>query len=506
MLTMTRSVSRLVALSLLLCAPSAHAQPGESSEAPGATSPPTVDLEAVLRGEGRGLTADSAADRAMRTAPGVDRARAGVRVAGAGADRVLYNFIPQLTFSFRYTRLSEIQNAVLFSGPSIDEDDIPAIVSGVDDPDARFLWEQTLRAQVAQANYRFPVLLDSYAFRASLLFPLSDVFLTILPAYEAAQENVRASRHRVSAELEDVAYNAREAFYNYARARGGLAVAQIALEQAEARHRQIQAFVAAGTAAPVDEMRMRAQVAAARVALARVTGQVRVAATALRTLLHLPDEAQLAVAEDVLGPLPELPAAPEALVERALRDREDVRALETLLRAAGHQITSAEGSRYPRIGLSANLDVANPNQRIFPPTQEFRESWDVSAVVSWSPHDLLNGEAQASEARARRDEVEANLRALSDGIRVQVIEAATTYDAARESLDAARLGVTAAEENNRVQMERFRAGASTITEVTDAQAELVRAQLDLVNSAIDARVAWARLGRALGTGAPAERP
>ncbi|HEY8430066.1 MAG TPA: TolC family protein, partial [Sandaracinaceae bacterium] len=486
---------------LFFAAASAQAQPAEGGAPQGAA---TVDLEAVMRGEGHGLTADSAAERAMRTAPSVDRARAGVRLAGAGADRVLYNFIPQLAVSFRYTRLSEIQQASLFEGPSIDPDTIPALVAGVDDPDARFLWEQTLRSQAELANFRFPVLLDNYAFRAELLYPLSDVFLSILPAYEAAQENVQASRHQVSAQLEEVAYNAREAFYNYARARGGLAVAQMALEQAQARHRQVQAFVAAGTAAPVDEMRLRAQVATASVALVRARGQVQVAATALRTLLHFDEDAEIAVAEDVLGPLPELPASPEALVERALRDREDVAALRALIRAANHQISAAEGSRYPRIALQAGLDVANPNQRVFPQTAEFRESWDVSAVVRWSPHDLLNGEAQASEARARRDQAEADLRALEDGIRVQVIEAATTYRAARESLEAARIGVQAAEENYRVQMERFRAGASTLTEVTDAQAELVRAQLDLINGAIDARVAWARLARALGTGAPAE--
>ncbi len=462
----------------------------------------------MLRGEGRGLTADQAALRAMRTAPRVDRAEAGVRLAGAGMDRALYNFIPQLSISFRYTRLSPIQNAPLGGSdtPELTPEFIEGLIGGVMDVEAQNNFRFIYTALGGFTNFTFPVLLDSYAFRATLLYPLSDVFLSILPAYEAAQENVRASRWQVSAQLEDVAYDAREAFYNYARARGALAVAQIAVEQAEARHRQVQAFVAAGTAAPVDELRLRAQVATASVALARTRGQVHVALTALRTLLHLDDDADIGVAEDVLGPLPPLPASTEELVTRALREREDLRALQSLVRATERQAASAEGTRYPRVGVQANLDYANPNQRVFPQTAEFRESWDISAIVSWSPHDLLNGEAQAREAYARRDQAEADARSLEDAIRVQVTEAATTYESAREALGAARLGVAAAEENNRVQMERYRAGASTLTEVTDAQAELIRAQLDLVNTAIDARVAWARLSRALGTGAPPEAP
>ena len=55
-----------------------------------------------------------------------------------------------------------------------------------------------------------------------------------------------------------------------------------------------------------------------------------------------------------------------------------------------------------------------------------------------------------------------------------------------------------ANESYRVQMERYRAGASTISDVIDASAEQLRAQLDLVNSAIDARVQWVRLQRRIG--------
>jgi outer membrane protein TolC len=459
---------------------------------------PAVDLEEVLRGQGQGLTADAAAERAVATAPSVERAQAAYRQARAGAQRALYGFIPQLTVSFRYTRLSEIQNPSLFSGPSIDPDMVDALTAGVDDPDARLLWQTTLSSQAELSDFQFPILLNNYAFRASVQYPVSDVFLSVWPAFEGAQASAEAARLREEAQQREVALQAREAFYNYARARGALAVARISLTQAEARHEQVQAFVAAGTAARVDELRIRAQVAAAQVAVARAEGGVQVAGTALRTLLHLDPGTRLAVGEDVLAPLPELGGAPEALVRRAMHQRRDVRAVERLIDAAGHRVEAAEGSRYPHLGVAANVDVANPNPRVFPQTDEFRESWDVSAVVTWSPHDLLNGEAQADEARAQQDQARADLRSLEDGIRLQVVDAATSYRAARQALEAAQLGVEAAEEGYRVQMERYRAGASTVNDLIDASAEQLRAQLDLVNSAIDARVARARLARALG--------
>ncbi len=490
--------SLLGAAALLLVTSTARAQPVDPS-AVTVPAPPegSVDLLEVLRGEGRGLTADAAAARAVETAPGMARARAGVTQAGAGLDRTFYAFIPQLDLSFRYTRLSEIQQATLFAGePPVSNDVVDALVAGVDDTEARLLWTATIAQNRALSEFQFPILLDIFALRASVAYPVSAVLFQVLPSYEAAQENVRAAEHQVDAQTLEVAFNAREAFYNYARARGALAVATIAVQQAEARYRQVQAFVQAGTVARVDELRMRAQVAAANVALARARGGVQVSATALRTLLHLPPDAEIAVAEDVLAPLATLPATPDALLQRALRDRHDVRALRALVRATDRHVAAAEGSRYPQLVLQGGIDLQNPNQRIFPQTEEFRESWDVSAVLSWSPHNLLNGEAQAREARARREQLQADLQLIEDGIRVQVTEAATAYQAAREALEAARIGVEAAEESYRVQTERYRAGAATINDLTDANAEQVRAQLDLVNAAIDARLALARLARA----------
>ncbi len=469
--------------------------PAPPADPPGAV----VDVEAVLRGEGRGMTADDAARLAIESAPGVDRARAAQRQASAGAFRAMVGFIPQLSMSFRYTRLSEIQNGSLTTGPTIDPDTIPAIVAGVDDPDARFLWEQSLTAQAALANFRFPVVLNQFAFNASLSYPVTDAFLQILPAYESARSREEAARLQVSVQQREVGLNGREAFYQYARARGALAVAQSSLTQAESRHTQVQAFVQAGTAAPVDELRVRAQVAAARVAVVRAEAGVRVAGTALGTLLHLEPGTEVAVGEDLLGPLTPVQGSVDELVSRAMTQRDDLRAVRRIIEAAGHAVDAAEGSRYPHLIVQGNLDVANPNNRIFPQTEEFRETWDVSAVVQWSPHDLLNGEAQAEEARAQRDSAREDLRQLQDGIRLQVTDAATTHLAAITALEAARLGVEAADESYRVTMERYNAGAATISDTIDASAEQVRAQLDLVNAAIDARIAHARLRRALGT-------
>ncbi|MCA9604799.1 MAG: TolC family protein, partial [Myxococcales bacterium] len=343
----------------------AGAQEGESSsesEAPMPPPPPppetpgaVVDVEAVLRGEGRGMTADDAARLAVDTSPNVDRAEAARRQASAGALRAMFAFIPQLSLSLRYTRLSQVTNGSLTTGPTIDPATIPAIVAGVDDPDARFLWQESLTAQAALANYTFPVILDQFAFNASLSYPLSAAFLQVLPTYESARSQEEAARLQISVQQREVALSGREAFYQYARARGALAVARSSLTQAESRHGQVRAFVQAGTAAPVDELRIRAQVAAARVAVVRAEAGVRVAGTALGTLLHLEPGTELAVGEDLLGSLTPIEGTVDQLVSRALTQRDDIRAIRRIIEAAGHAVDAAEGSRYPSLVVQGNV-------------------------------------------------------------------------------------------------------------------------------------------------------
>jgi outer membrane protein TolC len=72
------------------------------------------------------------------------------------------------------------------------------------------------------------------------------------------------------------------------------------------------------------------------------------------------------------------------------------------------------------------------------------------------------------------------------------------FTTARAALDLTTTGLVVAEENFRVQDERYRAGASTILLLLDAQLGLTQAQADLVQANFVARLAWAGLEAILG--------
>jgi outer membrane protein TolC len=72
------------------------------------------------------------------------------------------------------------------------------------------------------------------------------------------------------------------------------------------------------------------------------------------------------------------------------------------------------------------------------------------------------------------------------------------YQALRAAAQLAGVGVTVARENYRMQELRYRAGASTILDLLDAQVNLAQAEADLVQARYQTRLALAGLEAILG--------
>ena len=438
------------------------------------------DLKQALKGEGESMSSQSAARLAVDHSPAVKGAGEALRKAREGAERAWLAVYPRLDLSARYTRLSEVERGEL-TMPGMEN--LPA-GAGLD------------------SDSIFPQILNQYALRAEIRYPLSDLFFAILPGYRAAEGFSEAQAKSIEAERQKVALAAREAFYNFARARAALVVAMAGLAQAEAHRRDVAAMVNAGTLARVELMRMDAQIAAAQVTVERARGGVAIARTGFGVLLGRPVPEKLAIEEDLDEPLPELITDQDELLKRAAKQRPEMQALAELIEAHHESVSANQGGRLPHLSLAAGVDYANPNQRAFPQEEKFTASWDISAVLSWSPNDLLDANRGVAEASADLEKARFDMEALRDALRIEVAQACEEYRSARAAMEAARAGIEAAEESFRVRREQFRAGSAVATEVIDAESELRRARLELVNASIDVRIARARLDRAVGEKSP----
>jgi len=104
-----------------------------------------------------------------------------------------------------------------------------------------------------------------------------------------------------------------------------------------------------------------------------------------------------------------------------------------------------------------------------------------------------------AEAAAVTRASRARLAEFDTVLEVEVRQRVSEVEAARAAIAASEDGVRAATEGRRVAGERFAAGVATSTDTLDAQVALLQAGLDHTQAIANARLAEARLARAIGS-------
>lgn len=488
-------MSRLVFFSCLFVPSLALAQPAQPVRVPDAPAR-TFDLATAIA-DGPPMTAEQAAARALAASPTMEQARALGRAAEASVARARAAMLPRLELTASYAHIDGFADGEI--GIGADPASLEAarmLAERVSDPAARTLWLGSLEQQSGTATIVIPR--DRVGFGARLTWPVSDLFFAMMPALEAAEAGARARELSIEASQRGVQRSAREAFYQLARARGGLAVAQEAVRQAEAQRAQIEAAVRAGLMTDADRLSAEARVASTRQAVASAEAGVLVADAALRAMIDADDGAVYGVAEPLLDGEVDAPAPVAASTRRALAQRAEIQALRAQVdaRRAATQATQASG--YPHLMVYAGADYANPNRYQIPPRAEFTPSWEVGAMLTWSPNDTLGAAHQTDAMSAETAAVEAQITQLERAIGLEVRQAHARLGAARTSVAAARTAREATEAAYESRLAQLRAGHATTAELFAAEGQLNAARFAELDAAVQLQLARTQLEYAVG--------
>ena len=479
----TKHVGGLFVLALVMGA----TVPTASAQSPATAENGAANLDAriaALVGRPNGLTADEVARRAVATSAELRAREHAVEAAASEVDQALVAWIPRLTATARYTRLSDIDQGA--AGNVVVAPTAPVGLLAPGTP-------------LASAPLAFPVILNQYLIQGSLMVPVSDYLLRTSQRYAGASRGKRAAELQTRAGRLETATNAKLAYYGWVRARLQQLVAEQSVEQGKAHLQVAQAALEAKHIARVDLLRVEAQLAKAELLVERADSMTELSEDRLRTLMHEPDATQYSVGEDLTEPVSTASqASVSALHAEALRRRPEIRALDETAWSLKEQGKVARAGAMPRLDGFANAYYANPNQRFFPQEEKFHFTWDAGVQLSWTPNDLATATAVAHGIDAKRAEIESQRAALGDALRAEVHDAWQQMKDARAAVRTGQRSLTAAEEEYRVRFELFQAGDATGAELTDAETELLRARLEQVNARVDVVVARVRLEHATG--------
>lgn len=412
-----------------------------------------------------GLTAVAAAARAVEVDPTTRKKVAVIRERQANVTSAELARVPQVSASFGYTRLSEV--------------DMPELAPGV----------------------TIPQVLDTFSTRLELAIPLSDYFLRFPALVESSELRVDAARVDVEAAEQQAMARAMTAYWQWVRAELRVVVSEQSLTQVKTTLVQMQARVEAQRASRADLLRLQSQVAEVERALFSAKGRADIALRTLRQLIGARADEVFSVGEDVfaLPALPDLDLSVEARRVAAMSQRSEVKALDKAIAALSKSKDATRANLYPRVDVFASANYDNPNSRVFLGGDRFDLTWMAGLKVSWKLNDMLGVEASIEATDAQLAALREDRETLSRQLELSLADILNNVRVALVTRQTAATAKASAEESHRIRLALLASDRATAVELVDAETELTRTRIQEIDALIDLRVALIDLHFALGS-------
>jgi outer membrane protein len=253
----------------------------------------------------------------------------------------------------------------------------------------------------------------------------------------------------------------------------------------------------AGVATKNDVLKLQLRLSEVRLAMIQAQHRARVAEALLANVLSVPAGTSVELTDALPAVAVTVPDA-ASLEANALAKRPELTALKGRMDASERAVEIERGARYPSVQAVANYTVANPNLRYQPAETKWNDTWDVGLVMSWTAWDGNTRKHRTSRARAEFRRLKEMDRRMRNAISLEVMRQRLAVVESARRIAVAGEAVSQAGEHFRITNASFKAGASTSTEVLDAETALKTARMNLILARVDQQIARAGLRRAVG--------
>ena len=310
----------------------------------------------------------------------------------------------------------------------------------------------------------------------------------------AARANVAAAEaNEVAAEF-SVAYSVAQQYYAALAARESRAAAEAALTEAELNLRSATARIASGAATRSDSLRAIIAVGNQQLALLTAETELQNANAALTRLVGTPFSVTAAPTDTVLPPV----SPDSSELQRFLEDAPAVRTARASVSAASAAVRSSRTDYWPSLSTSYSFtnNISDENFQLWHGRTLKNKSFNLSMNVP-----IFNGlgrEETVQRAKLTEMNARASLRDAQLLAQQQLVQYLGQLRLAQARIAIQQASLIAAQEDLRVQQQRYELGASTQLELLTTQTQLNSARYNLVNARYQVRIAKAQLEQLLG--------
>ncbi len=334
---------------------------------------------------------------------------------------------------------------------------------------------------------------DSSAFSAEIRYNLFRGF-SDLNTLKSARSTLDAARYEQKATEADIALEVKIAYIEVLRTRRNREVAKESVELLERQRHDAELFYRGGLTAKNEYLKVEVELASARQDLLTAESAFRIARKALGRVTGIPVEEDETIEEasfaDHVG------VHEEALADRMLAQRSEIRFLEARRLARERARDSIRGGYLPSVDLSlthSRFGETFAFQGLDDPL--FDSDTSASVTAKWNlfegfrtKNDIL---AESSEIRA----IEERIQDTREELLLQLKTAVEGYGVSAGRITLSRKSVEQAEENYRITESQFRERVATAADLLDARVFLTRARTEYNAAFYDLGLSMATLER-----------
>ena len=307
----------------------------------------------------------------------------------------------------------------------------------------------------------------------------------------AAQTQAAAQATQAAAGLSQkgasVALGVEQTFLLAVRAQDLLDVATARVRTAQEGLDAAKRKVAAGIGTRSDALRAEVELNSAQQALLEAQTQANTQAFALGRQVGADGPVEPKMDASGLGVDPTFDV--DAFVAGIAQRSPDLKVAQAAVQSATAGVDVAKSHYLPQVSLGAGLDWSARGTPFLPGDAD----WSVRLGVSIPIFDGFSRDESLTRAQVQAATASATLADTQRALQATAEQLAGEVRLAAQKITLAQSSVAAADEDLRVQQDRYQNGVSTMLELLTSQAGAVSAHTDLVGASFDYRLARAQL-------------
>jgi outer membrane protein TolC len=409
------------------------------------------------------LTLEQSIDIALKQSVVIQSAREGVAVSEARKKEAFTGFLPKLSTTYNYTR----------------NDPAPYI----NQPPPSAINTLTIGTQ------------DNYTWSLDARQPLFTGG-RLEANYEISRLGVNASRQEEMGTVQDIVLEVRRSYFTIIKAERLVGVAKQSVEQFIAQKDLAKNFYEVGLVPRNDYLQAEVRLADGTQSLVRSENRLEEAKARFNTVLRRPISTPVAVV-DTLGYKP-FGRDFDQCLQAAMDNRPEIQVFALKAEQAGKKVKAVESEFYPSVNLVGSYqrygDTAELNGSVY----KNPENWIVAAVATWDLWEWGRTKYSRDASVSQEKQAVNALTNVKDQVALEVKNAWLAVEEAEKLIAVTQKAIEQAEENYRINQERYREQVSRMTDVLDALTLLTYARASYSNALSDYQIALAALERATG--------